>query len=1508
MTPAQWYARQRAKGAFAAGERRRAAGDIESAIDAFDEAARLDRKYGRLALDAAATVLMESGRKAEAAAKLRNLVELDKTDARSWRRLARVLVETGERNAAVKAWRRVLEADILDPEANRALVALLPENSVESLEPLFALAEGAPTDPKPWRRLARALEHNGRAEAAVEAWRRLLGGDPGDMQAHERLSSLLDALGRKSDALVHLRALAEAEPGKAKPWKRLARRLEELDQGAEAFNVWRRVLEIDPGDQQAHGGSIELLLAQGLKARAVPHMRAVAEAGGEERGAWRRLARTLMEITRRDEAIEAWRKLLSIDRADVEAHRAMAELFEDEPAKAVPHLRALAEATPKKVEVWKRLGEVLVGQGDAAGAIEAYRRALKLDGEDIEIHVALAELFKGKKADSLPHLLVLAEAGPDRAEARRRLADILHRTGDKEGALQSWERALELEPDDPGAHEGLAELLFDLGRASDAAVHLRWLVERLPEEDRLWRRLGRCLGQAGDAEGEIKVWRRVLAIRDDDLQAHERLAQLLTDVDRAEEAIPHYAAIVRLSPENPKTWRRYARALRNAGRAQGEFAPWREALAAAGQGELESLVGKAEEAGRRAQELKQELAAAGAEIKREKASAVHALSKFEREERAHRAAEALLKDEMAERRRLTLELQESSQRRRQAEAEEASGLLTARLLGLVEPTGAEERSSGLAVDAAGAYAVAALAAAADQGAVLAAGPGAGFGPELETTPPRELAVRLRRKSAKVVVLADPDPVVQAEARAELAGKRGIEVLELSDLLIRSAAGTPELKARIEPVAEDVWPNRPVMVVAADQRLRTAAVEAIGQATDLAFAPLFPAALASTVRARELDLDDWLAAAWSAHGRPRVFGFQFDAEALELFAHEVRSGRAQIMAKVFRRATALQLAWSDKAVCAANDYLQRAGDLAAGFDAGDAQMEVKTYKRLVHRDVRIENALGQLGKFRPAMAKLYRELFDKQALGRFCRDAGLALKVSGFAEVDEAALDYRPNAALEKMGDLIRDAVQSLTAAREPEAPPAGLIEFGLGRSLEALGRHAEALAAYQDALGKAPTYFPARAAAARYLELSGQAGDAERLLRQGLGNGTPAPDVQEGLLGFYQRNGSPLGVAATSRLMLKRGQSRPAIAAPALVELGRYRDAEPLLRSLGARLAGQDTFLADLLDIPGLAGELPELRAAADADADDGAVQLRLAEALRRLGRLPEALDAYRRALAQPGVLEVEYGVEDRHRPRFLMVGPPRTGTTLLRRLFDLHPQIAAPSGELFFFSNRSGQRAGSNRQRAPLRWYLEAFKAAAEAKPEARLFGEKTPHYFSMPDEQMAFASLLMPDVKIIATLRDPVVRAWSEIKVQRRTTEAEIVAALSKEARPGWFDEIIDAGRYVAHLKRWLNHVSPDRILLIDADALETNVVEEAQRLFRFLGVRELSQRQVTALQRGWDNRTESFAASPAIAELLRRSYADEPWRARDVRQALGLGEGTAKAPAPARPSRRRAAATAK
>ncbi len=1691
------------------------------------------------------------------------------------RRLALMLEKAGDAALARQAFERLIEASPEDPLPHERLAELLAAggDAAGAIHHLRWLAEATPERDKPWRRLAGALKDGGDTAGEAEIWRRVLALLPADPQAHERLAAILEGEGRAAEAAVHLKAAAEADPGKLKPWKRYARALEELGQGDEAFKVWRRVLELEPSDPHAHDRLAELLSGQGLKARALDHLKALADPAGD-RAAWRRLARALEELGRSEEAMAAWRRVLELAPADQDAHTALAELLSDRPAEAVAHWRAVAEASPKNPEAWRGLARSLQATGDAAGAADAWRRRLKLDPDDIETHAALAELVGDRKQASLPHLRVLAERGPDRAGARRRLAQLLDKAKDRAAAEAAWLSLLEAAPADPVPHERLAQLRAAAGDASGALEHLRWLADNGPEPERAlrrmaqarkdagdvegeveawrellatapqeiparerlavlldgqgrkaeaiaelrvlaelqpgevkpwkryaravdeagdaeaavqawrkvlaadasdphaddelarllqglgrpaeaarhlaaaaerepgglrrlrrlaalhqeardadgeaeawrrlvefdgsdgqarerlaqlleargdlagaavqaralaeadpsrsrpWRRLARLLEgagdaegalgawalvselepgdlaaqehladlllgagrpgeaaaplevlagaepgkakgwrrlalarqEAGDAEGELAAWGHLLANEADDLQAHERLGHLLTAAGREAEALPHLQAVVRLAPENARAWRRYARALNQSDLGLGELKVWRETLALAGQAELEGQLRRTEEALQRAQELKEELRSAGAELKREKGVAQHALSRLEREERAHRATHGLLKDELAERRRLTTELQESTQRRRQAEAEEASHLLAGRLLGLLEPLSGAESTRSAQADEAAAYAEEALRSVAAEGALVVAGEAEARISGLDVVAPDALAGKLRGRAGRLVVLADRDPAARAEIQAGLTGRRGVSALSLSDLVIRRAAGIGDLRTRVEPVSDDVWPARPLMIVSSDDALLASIVDGVGKATGLPFAPLFPMALAERIRARELDLDDWLAAAWSAHGRPRAFGFQFDAETLALFAREVRAGRAEVMAKVFRRATALEVVWSDKALHAAAYHFARSGEeAAADFDAGDAAIEVKTYKRLVSRDMLLESASAQLGKFRPATVKAYRELFDKAALGRFCRDANLSIGVAAFAEVDERDLGFMPSPELLRAGRLIGEAVQSITAAREPEAPPQGLVQYGLGRSLEALGRHLEAMEAYQEAVRRAPTYFPARAAAARYLELAGRPGEAERLLRKGLGNGTPDPDVQEGLLEFYQRNGSPLGVAATSRLMLRRGQSRPAVAGPALIELGRWRAAEPLLNTLAPRIAGQDNFLNDLVGLPELAGRLPELTAAAEAG--EPAAQLRLAEALRRLGKLEDSLPWYRQSLADPGVLEAETGVAAGFRPRFLMVGPPRTGTTLLRRLFDLHPQIAAPSGELFFFSSRTGQRAGSNRQRAPLAWYLSAFQAAAEKKPDARLIGEKTPHYFSTSDAQMAFANLLLPGVKIIATLRDPVVRAWSEIKVQRRVTEAEIVAALGDGGRPNWLGEILDAGRYAAHLKRWLRHVEPGQILLVDSDALETNVVEEAARIFRWLGVRELGRRQVTQLQQGWNNRTESFSPSAQVEALLRRAYEGEAWTAAEVGKATGISEGQAASPSTSAPPRRAA-----
>ena len=1483
-------------------------------IDAADPAAR-----ERLAL-----VLLRLHRGAEAALHLNLLVEACPQDLKLQRRLAGFLAEAGDANGEIAAWRRVLAGQATDLQAHDRLAQLLLGfgRPGEALPHLQALAAAQPAKAKAWRRLAEAAALSEDTAIEAEAWSRLLEIDAGDLPARERLGTLLLRLDRRGEAALHLNRVREAAPHDAKQQRRLAQALAEAGEIDGEIAAWQAVLSAQPADLQAHERVAHLLLGQGRQAEAAAHLEVLAESDPTDLRRWRRAALAWAEAADGRREAAAWERLLRLVPAELTAHQRLALLSAEAGGDPRPHLRAVAQADPQP-KTWRRLAEACRKAGDAAGEADALTVLLAATPDNPQLHRRLAQLQLelgrpeeavghlrilsddgdgvasgrlvellwelGRKAEAAPLLRRFAEAEPERVKPWRRLAEALVAGGDREEELQALDRILMIDSDDRAARSRAADLLEALDRPAEAIPHLRVLADADPDRAKGWRRLALALELTGDIDGEVGAWRRAVAIDDDDLQGHERLAQLLSAREPRADALPHFRAAVRLSPQNARAWRRLVRMLRETGNGGDELSNWREALSLAAQPELEAILSRAETAVQEVKAGRQQLAGVQHELKREQAATRAAVARFEQERESHRSAEAALIAELAERRRLNLDLQESRQRQRQAEAEEAYHLMTVRALSLIEPE-ADEPSTMRGEDFES-FARVALAEAAAQGAVIVAGHQAHLTEGLAAVRPQALSRRLGALADPVVVHAGPAPRRRARG--------GPPVLGLLELVLRRAAGLADLRTVLPPMDDARRPTRPVMLISSDADLLAASVDAVRAMSDLPFAPAFPVALREAVRLGELQLDDWLGAAWTAAGEPRAMGFRLDPETLALFTAMVRNGRAALLGATFRRARALQLTWSDKGLFAASAYVRRLGGAASDFDAGDAQIQIKDYRRLVGADAVIETALSQLaaGGFRPSLTKVYRELYDQHQLVRFCRDAGIGLD-AGRAPVASMLGDFAPGEEVRRIAGLLRTAAGAIAAPEQTGVVTAGLRQFAVGRALEQAGRHADARQAYLQAVSEAPAYFPARAAAARYLELSGDLQAAEACLRLGLKANPGDQSALEALLKFYQGRGLYRKAAAVGRLMQRHGVNRAALMAPMLAELGLYRRAAPLLKSLGARV-GPESFLSDLVDLPQVAEQLPALQAAARGPRAQPEARFRLAEALRRLGRLKDALPHYRAALAEPGLLEAMTGVSPACHPRYMVVGPPRTGTTLLRRLFDLHPRIGAPPGELFFFSDRLGERAGSNRRRAPLQWYLEVFRDVASRKPEAELLGEKTPHYFSMAEDEIAFAGLLFPELKVIVTLRDPVVRAWSEIKVQRRMGDAGVVAALSPGRYPNWLAEILEAGRYVRHLRRWLAHLPQDRILLVDSEALETGIEAEAKRIFGWLGVEALPGDQVRALQQGWDNRTENFARSEELAALLRRFYGDEPWRAADVARALST------AAAPARAPRRRAGA---
>jgi hypothetical protein len=263
------------------------------------------------------------------------------------------------------------------------------------------------------------------------------------------------------------------------------------------------------------------------------------------------------------------------------------------------------------------------------------------------------------------------------------------------------------------------------------------------------------------------------------------------------------------------------------------------------------------------------------------------------------------------------------------------------------------------------------------------------------------------------------------------------------------------------------------------------------------------------------------------------------------------------------------------------------------------------------------------------------------------------------------------------------------------------------------------------------------------------------------------------------------------------------------------------------------------------------------------------AECLRRCGRgLSEQL---RRSVSPDGVIPG---------PDFLIIGSPRAASTWLRRLLGLHPQLFLLAEEPHYFEDPT----------TPLADYLASFAAPAQlfqgrdpgaAEPGRRLFGEKSPRYAAMPEANVALLAALYPKLRLICTVREPVARAWSEIRMSGLEAQVLDEDVLSGARRCEALETVIRHGRYLENLTRWARHFRPEQILLLDFDQLRDDPAAAAAAAFEHIGAPpfEIAPRHLS-LPGG---AREPSAPPGRLARHLAEAYAGQPWDAASLRSAL-------------------------
>jgi tetratricopeptide (TPR) repeat protein len=416
--------------------------------------------------------------------------------------------------------------------------------------------------------LQQAIKYHrtGRLKKAESIYRAILKADPDHSDANHNLAVLISGKHNYAQALPYYKAALEANPGHAQYWISYIHALIESGDPGSAKHVLAK------GMANGLSGDHADRLARQLKDHNTPEAPEQAEmdrviqlfSGGRldaaEQAAenftrkypghafgWKALGTILFQSGRNRESISCLEKALSISPDDADTHNSLGSVFKvaGKPEDALVHYdRALklndtyakaysnrgivlqslgrfSEAFdsfeqaihchPDLAEAHFNYGNALKEQAMFTKAIHHFQRAIDIKPDFVDAYINLGATFLDmfKPDEAFAYIAKALELDPLKAQAHNNLGKSLHISGDFNVAVNSFNKALDIEP-------GLVD-----------ALHGKMSILKTSPEDPAFEQLGHVLSDSTTSNQDI-------------MTAHFTLGKMYADIGQYDAAFDHY--------------------------------------------------------------------------------------------------------------------------------------------------------------------------------------------------------------------------------------------------------------------------------------------------------------------------------------------------------------------------------------------------------------------------------------------------------------------------------------------------------------------------------------------------------------------------------------------------------------------------------------------------------------------------------------------------------------------------------------------------------------------------------------------------------------------------------------------------------------------------------------------------------------------------------------------------------------------------------------------------------
>ena len=231
--------------------------------------------------------------------------------------------------------------------------------------------------------------------------------------------------------------------------------------------------------------------------------------------------------------------------------------------------------------------------------------------------------------------------------------------------------------------------------------------------------------------------------------------------------------------------------------------------------------------------------------------------------------------------------------------------------------------------------------------------------------------------------------------------------------------------------------------------------------------------------------------------------------------------------------------------------------------------------------------------------------------------------------------------------------------------------------------------------------------------------------------------------------------------------------------------------------------------------------------------------------------------------------------PHFIIIGAQKSGTTSLFHYLSQHPSLVPSRIKGVHFFDGGLDAAVDNFKKGPA-WYRSQFPLGRSISKFDKVY-EASPEYIFNPLVAKRMSSLI-PNVRLVAILRNPTERAISHYFHNRRKGNNSLPAFEALQAEEGRLNNAIEKsdfksfeyirysykkrGIYGEQLKRYFEEFSVANVLVLDSESFFARPADTLRRVCNFLDVDDsFSFDEIGPLNVG----TNRDAVDPGIYEYL-------------------------------------------